>query len=522
VGKTVLLEQVCGWASAQGWRVVRVLGVQVEEKFALGGLNQMVFGLRDFGAGLDESDRAVLAPVFSAEAGTAVSGLPLAASVLRLLEVAAQSRPLLLVVDDVHWLDGISAEVLGSVGRRLASGRVRVLAGRRVPYESVFSGAGWDELVLAGLDVADSERLLDRAGVVLPEVTRAAVLAVAAGNPLALAELPRFAGRVEFGPASLPLTARLVAVFGGRTGYLDDGVRADLLRAALDGITGGMAASRSRFVIGNGESAVAAGLLVVDASGQYVFRHPLVRAAVVHQASPAERRAAHRDLAGLYPDVLLRRATHLAAAAIEPDQEVADLLEQAAQLSLRLGGIPAAIEWLRQAAQLSTEQDRRTALLAEAVFVTTRAGRFGEARELLGDPAADPTLSALAVLADCYLAIHADGEVISTHRRLLDALRKADELDEQVVNRLVNLLLFVTGYADDDHLRELTNASLVRAQPRVAPAVLLYVRGVSGGCGRSLRVHIRRGRLGGSARRCICSSGGGAERDGERLGGLDP
>jgi len=41
-----------------------------------------------------------------------------------------------------------------------------------------------------------------------------------------------FAGRVEFGPASLPLTARLVAVFGGRTGDLDGDVRADLLRAA--------------------------------------------------------------------------------------------------------------------------------------------------------------------------------------------------------------------------------------------------------------------------------------------------
>ena len=478
VGKTALIEQVCASAAADGWRVVRVLGVQAEEKFALGGLNQLVIGLGDCQAGLADSDRAVLAPVFNADPGTAVSGLPLAASVVRLLEVAAQTVPVLLVIDDVHWLDSVSAEVLSSVGRRLVSGRVRVLAGRRVPYQSVFSTAGWDDVPLAALDVADSERLLDRVGVVLPEVTRAAVLAVAAGNPLALAELPRFADRVEYGPAPLPLTDRLVAVFGGRAGQLDDDVRADLLRAALDGITAGTAASRSRYAMHHVEPAIAAGLLVVDPAGRSVFRHPLVPAAVVHQSSPQERRAAHRELAGLYPDVLVRRATHLAAAATEPDQGVADLLEQAAQRSLRLGGIPAAIRWLCRAAELSTEPDRRTALLAEAVFVTTRAGRFAEARELLGDPAADPTLSALAVLAECYLAIHTDGEVISTHRRLLDALTKADDLDEQVINRLVNLLLFVTGYADDDRLRELTNASLLTVQSRVAPAVLLYQTGV--------------------------------------------
>jgi hypothetical protein len=58
--------------------------------------------------------------------------------------------------------------------------------------------------------------------------------------------------------------------------------------------------------------AVAMGLLVADPSGEIVFRHPLVPAAVVHQASPDERRDAHRDLAGLYGDVVVRRATHLA------------------------------------------------------------------------------------------------------------------------------------------------------------------------------------------------------------------
>jgi DNA-binding CsgD family transcriptional regulator len=116
--------------------------------------------------------------------------------------------------------------------------------------------------------------------------------------------------------------------------------------------------------------------------------------------------------------------------------------------------------------------------LAEAVFVATRAGRIDQAKEFLVNVEADATESALAALADCYRAVHADGETISTHRRLLEALTGADELDDQIVNRLVNLLLFITGYADDDQQRELTNASLLPLQGKVHPAVLLYHTGV--------------------------------------------
>ena len=479
VGKTALIEYLCGFAVSEGWQVVRVQGSQAEESFALGGLNQLALGLRDCQTGLAERDRAVLEPVLRGDTGTEVSVLPLATALLNLLAVAAQTRPVMLVVDDVHWLDSISAEVLGALGRRLAHPRVRIVAGRRMPYESVFSAAGWDELPLAALGAADSEHLLDRAGVALPAVTRTAVLAAAAGNPLALAELPRFANRIDWGAAVMPLTQRLVGVFGDRTARLDADVRADLLRAALDGsTTSTVAANRSRYTIHHGEPAAAVGLLVVDPLGHYVFRHPLVPAAVIHQSTPRERRAAHRDLAMLYGDVLFRRASHLAAAATGPDQDVADLLGEAAQLSLRLGGIPAAIGWLRQAAELSTDPKRRTALLAEAVFVTTRAGRIDEAKELLGNTEADPTQFALAVLADCYQGIHADGEAITTHRRLLEALTRVDELDEQVVNRLVNLLLYITGYADDDQLRTLTNAGVAKVASRVVPAVLMYHTGV--------------------------------------------
>ena len=479
VGKTSLIDHLDASARSSGWRVVRILGVESEDSYTLGGLNQLVFSLKESLAGLDKQNQTALKPVLGGDANSSVSVLPLAAAVLDLLSVAAQNQPLMLVADDVHWMDSVSAEVLSAVGRRLADPRVQIVAGRRALHESAFSQAGWAELPLGPLSDADSASLLDRTGGPLPAATKTAILTAAAGNPLALAELPRSAAEFDFGAGAPPLTERLVEVFGGRAKRLDAASRADLLRAALDGSTAGPAAAdRSRYAIRNGEPAVAMGLLVVNPLGQYVFRHPLVRAAVVHQASLHERRAAHRDLAGLYPDVLFRRATHLAGATTGPDQDVADLLGEAAQLSLRLGGIPAAIEWLREAAGLSNDPKRRTALLAEAVFVTTRAGRIDEARELLGNAEADATQFALAALADCYQAIHTDGEALSTHRRLLEALRSVDELDEQVVNRLVNLLLYITGYADDDRLHQLTNAAVAAVKLRVAPAVLLYHIGV--------------------------------------------
>ena len=479
VGKTALIDQVCALATADGWHVVRVLGVEAEQPFALGGLNQVVYGLKPFQAGLDEQDRGVLAPVLGGDTNSMVAVLPLVAALLNLLESAAQSQPVLLVVDDVHWLDSISAEVLGAVGRRLTHPRVGIVAGRRVPHESVFASAGWTDVPVTPLDSNDSARLLERAGVPLTVAARRAILAAAAGNPLALAELPRGADRVEYGAATLPLTERLVSVFAGRLGQLDEAVRAELLRAALDGVAGSVGAStRARHVMRNVKPAVTAGLLVVNPRGGITFRHPLVRAAVIHQAYPQDRRDAHRELAGLYEDVLVRRAWHLAAAATEPDQFVADLLARAAKLSIRRGGLAVAVEWLRIAAELSTDPDRRSELLADAVFVAARVGQVGEAEDLLERTETGDSESALAVLADSYRAFHTDGEVTSTHRRVLDALSKSDALDDKTLNRLVYLLLSITNYSGDARHREQTNAALLALQARLDPAVLMYRTGV--------------------------------------------
>jgi DNA-binding CsgD family transcriptional regulator len=479
VGKTALIEQLCARAAAEGWQIVRVLGVAAEEPFALGGLNQLAFGLKTYQAKLDDADRAVLAPVFGGDPDSEVAVLPLASGLLNLLALAGQSQPLLLVVDDLHWLDRVSAEVLAAVGRRLSHPQVRIVAGLRTSRESGFSSSGWGELPLTPLDPEDSLRLLESAGVEVPAANRTSILEAAQGNPLALVELPRFGDRIEERLGALPLTERLVAVFGAQLEALDAGVRAELLRAALDGIAGGVPSSTgARFVMRNVAPAVKAGLLVVDPLGDIVFRHPLVRAAVIHQADSQERRDAHRDLAGLYDEVLVRRASHLAAATLEPDQDVADVLARAAKLSIRRGGLAVGAEWLSRAAELSTDPDRRAEFFADAVFVAARAGQPGGVADLLEGAGTSAGDWALAVLADSYRAFHADGEVRATHRRVRDALYKADTLDDKTVNRLAYLLVSITNYSGSPLHRDQTNAALLPLTDRLDPAVLMYRTGV--------------------------------------------
>ena len=89
VGKTSLIDQLCASARSSGWRVVRIQGVESEESYVLGGLNQLVFSLKESLAGLDEQSRTVLLPVLAGDADLSVSVLPLAAAVRSLVPVVA-------------------------------------------------------------------------------------------------------------------------------------------------------------------------------------------------------------------------------------------------------------------------------------------------------------------------------------------------------------------------------------------------------------------------------------------------
>src|SRR6202035_6024576 len=208
---------------------------------------------------------------------------------------------------------------------------------------------------------ADAGRLLDTQPRPPRGQARAQVLAQAEGNPMALIELAKViaadpgASR-RWAAEPLPLTDRLSAVLAARFAALPGQAQAALLLAAVaDGPDLGAAASH-----GAGPDARALtpaeqlGLVRVDRAGLQ-FSHPLVRSAIYHSAPFAQRAAAHRQLAGALHDQPDRRAWHLAAAALQPDEYVASLLEATAAHAQRRGGAAAAALAMERAAELSPD-----------------------------------------------------------------------------------------------------------------------------------------------------------------------
>ncbi|MCZ1005479.1 hypothetical protein O1L68_00385 [Streptomyces lydicus] len=107
---------------------------------------------------------------------------------------------------------------------------------------------------------------------------------------------------------------------------------------------------------------------VEEATGRLAFRHSLMRSAVVDLSTSDQRRSAHRALAEAWTGVPEQRAWHLAQAAVDPDEQIADLLEEAAGISARRGDGPNAVAALVRAAELSPAAAERARRLAQAAY----------------------------------------------------------------------------------------------------------------------------------------------------------
>jgi DNA-binding CsgD family transcriptional regulator len=128
------------------------------------------------------------------------------------------------------------------------------------------------------------------------------------------------------------------------------------------------------------EAAEAKGLVTL-AGDAVTFRHPLLRAVAYHEAAPAQRRAAHRALAGVTPPA--RRAWHLGTAALGPDEHAADELERTALgcgCDLPVGG---AARLMERAAELTGSGGLRARRCVSAAELWQLAGAVSRVRELV-------------------------------------------------------------------------------------------------------------------------------------------
>src|SRR5580704_658071 len=303
------------------------------------------------------------------------------AAVLTLLSDLSERSPVLVVADDAHWLDRSSLDALALAGSRLDADRVVLLVGARGQAPPPGFDRGFPELHLGPLSAADAGRLLDRQPRPPRGRARAQVLAQAAGNPMALIELAQViaddpAASRRWAAEPLPPTDRLTAVLTSRFAALPGQTQAALLLAAVaDGPDLSAAATA---VSGPGAQTLAPaeqlGLIKVDRTGLR-FSHPLVRSAIYHSAPFAQRAAAHRQLAEALHDQPDRRAWHLAAAALHPDEQVASLLEATATQAQRRGGAAAAALAMERAAELSPDPEDQARRLVAAASAAVPTGQ---------------------------------------------------------------------------------------------------------------------------------------------------
>ncbi|MGW7544294.1 ATP-binding protein [Streptomyces sp. NPDC054770] len=488
VGKTVLLHEVTKAMSAAGALVMSATGVQFEAELTYAGLHQLLFPLCDQFERLGDTHREALRSALGFGSDTVPDRLVVANAVHTLLRQAALDRPVFIVVDDLPWLDRASAAVLGFVARRLAGSRIGFLAASRSGADSFFERGQLTEYELHPLDGDAAMALITARFPGLAARVRDRVLAQAQGNPLALLELPtaltgpQRAALVNV-PAVLPLSQRLQALYVSRISALPPASRHLLLLLALDG-TGDLAILPLATEHSPDLSALAQAesdrLVIVDDRSRCVaFRHPLIASAAVEASTLDDRRRAHLALAEFRKEEPERRAWHLGEASLAPDEEVADLLEQAAQLIARRGDAIHAITTLTRSAELSPRPADRGRRLAEAAYIGADAtGELGAASVLLDSARrAEPNLgnSLLAAAAAAFLLLNSgDGDVDTAHRLLVGAVESGshayDAQDGALIEALHTLLL-VCWFGGRSALWEPFYAALDRLRP--APPLLL-------------------------------------------------
>lgn len=452
IGKSALVAEAAARAACGGTRVITAVGVESEEDVPCAGLHQLVHQLRDGIDDLPGPQRAAL----RAAVGLVDEAVPdlylVGLAALTLLSDAAAKVPLLVVVEDAHWMDGASLDVLGFVARRIESDPLVLVAVTR-GMDDRLGRAGLPVLHLDPLTDEVSGELLDAVAPGLGQQVRRRLLEEAAGNPLALTELPvalqSVGGAYALTPGPLPLTERLERTFTARVSRLPVDTRAVLLLAALngDGTMDECLAAAAR-MLGTAVDVAALGPAIgaglVEAWGM-AFRHPLVRSAMHHAATAAERQAAHAALASELQGQPDRQAWHRAAATAGPDEQAARDLDSTAGRALRRGGVAAALAALTRAAELTDDPSARADRLLRAAELALESGQcdvvahlLAQARSLnlsvrdrcraswvgiaLAEGAAQGEGTATAELAETAVGIAAGGERVLGLRMLWGAV----------------------------------------------------------------------------------------------------
>ncbi len=405
IGKSALWEAVQQALPAPAW-LLRTRSRAAETGLAFAGLTDLLETVPDdVLAELPEPQRAALVGATLRSGSAPVTDRRAVATALRtLLSRLAESGPVLVALDDVQWLDPASTEALEFAVHRCPLG---LLVAVRDPSGAIpvadASAAPATRVDLEGLSVAAIHHLV--VDVIGHALTRPALVRVAetsGGNPLFALELARVLDASGARAGQLPrLPASLTSAVSERFARLSPDAQRSVLVVAL-AATPTVGLLRATGAVAGLDEAEEAGLLVVT-DGRVELHHPLLGPAAVEQTPAPGVRAAHTALAAALEGNEEQSARHLALAAPEPDESVAEALDRAVVATRHRGALAAADELARLALDHSPHAAsdvvlRRTFVLAGLAFEEGDAAEAERLYRTVYDGAADPDLRVSAAL----------------------------------------------------------------------------------------------------------------------------
>jgi DNA-binding CsgD family transcriptional regulator len=496
IGLTTLLDvaadRATDSAAGHGYRVVRADPADRErDRGRLSGLRRLLRPLTAELSAIAAPHETVLQAVLDPQDAAVIDPIKVAVALLNLLR-ALPGRPVLVILDDADHLDPTGYDVLDFVADRLSGTGVAMLiaAHRQFTAGPNRRTSGHE---VPPLTAATAREFLRHRYPELCGAVTERVLAEAAGNPLALREMPAAltvseragACPLPFGP---PLTDRLRDTWAPHLSGLPVATRHLLLLAAVDDVgtldrLGRLEADTSLAVLSAAEEV---GVVRVTAGGVLTFAHPLLRATVVNLATPQQRSQAHRAWAAVLIDEPEARAWHLAHAHVQPDDEIAEQLEGAARQARIEGDLDAATAGLVRAAELSSTNEQRGRRWADAAYLAARAGRGFAATELLvraetADPRIRQSLRAATVTS---LRLLLQEGLPAAHRQLSDAVAAVAEPDDETRFDAVRLLCLLSALGGDPDAWRRTEEAVARLRTPIPADLAMALTVVHRALGR--------------------------------------
>jgi tetratricopeptide (TPR) repeat protein len=480
IGKTRLLRELAVRAGARGHLVLSGAASEFECDLPFSvfvdALDEYVAGLEpDQLVVLDDAVRAELAHVFpSLSALAGGHGVALQSeryrshrAVRELLKRLAASAPLVLVLDDVHWADSASVELLGALLRRPPAAAVLVAVAHRTrqlperlsaALERAHCAAELTRIELGALTPVEAREFL---GETVDAAEATVVYEESGGNPFYLEQLARSlepAGAVtpvsEISLTGIGVPPAVAAALSEELAKLSDGGRLVLEGAAVAGdpfepeLAAAAAATSEASAMDAIDDLLQLDLIhPTDVPRRFRFRHPLVRRAVYEAAPGGWRLGAHERCAEALAArgaAAAGRAHHIERSARVGDLAAVAVLREAGEQAVRLAPASAA-RWFGAALRLlpqTAASEERVALLFARAGALTATGQFADSHEAL--------LEGLALVPDESIALRITfttacarvedrlGHYEQAHRRLVSEL---GGLPEQASAEAVDLLI---------------------------------------------------------------------------------